>query len=102
MLLEHLPLFLLSQALVSSGEEGGGNGGKDSKGRRSKRRRKSQCRRRRKLKRSNMNRQQIQTPFHFWYLVFAYRGYMQGHEYIKCVYKGPHPGYIVCMFLCIT
>lgn len=58
MLLEHLPLFLLSQALVRRGEA---TGGRNSKGRSTKRRRKSQCRRRRKLKRSNMNGQQTKT-----------------------------------------
>lgn len=66
MLLEHLPLFLLSQALVRRGVAGGcvcvggATGGRCSKGRHMRRTRTSQCRRR-KLKRSNMNGQQTKT-----------------------------------------
>lgn len=54
MLLEHLPLFLLSQALV---RRGGGNRRNKHKGR-SERRRRRQRRRRRKLKTFSINGQQ--------------------------------------------
>lgn len=115
-LLEHLPLFLLSQALVRSGEEWGGNGGEAIQrggDRRGERRDSVGGGRgwkdptwidnRPKHWLLKMGCRIIKTPFHFWSFVLTHRGYKQGHElYSVCVYVYTSRCILFMFFMCVT